>query len=156
MTMMTSGKKSLLLINNYILIKIKLKECRNSMDLPTSTDPHRISLKLATQYWVTVYQKWSKQFVIIIITKVVHIKWPTQDISNTCYPIHSHRLPKVMQVKWKLIVKDFIQRKTQNSLLVLFCFLVFLGQIYLLTKSVWFLIFNVLFLFMDYKFCKIS
>ena len=45
------------LASNYMLMTIKLKQCRNSMDLPTSTDPHRISLKLATQYWVTVYQK---------------------------------------------------------------------------------------------------
>jgi len=39
------------------LISSFLDTCRNSLDLPTSTDPHQISLKLATQYWVTVYQK---------------------------------------------------------------------------------------------------
>jgi len=39
------------------LISSFLDACRKCMDLPTSSDPHRISLKLTTQYWVTVYQK---------------------------------------------------------------------------------------------------
>jgi len=39
------------------LISAFLDTCRKSLDVPTSSDPHTISLKLATQYWATVYQK---------------------------------------------------------------------------------------------------
>merc|ERR1712032_315533 len=39
------------------LISSFLDTCRTSLDLPSSRDPHKISLRLATQYWVTVYQK---------------------------------------------------------------------------------------------------
>merc|ERR1712032_1326688 len=39
------------------LISSFLDTCRKSLDLPSSRDPHKISLRLATQYWVTVYQK---------------------------------------------------------------------------------------------------
>jgi len=39
------------------LISSFLDTCRKSLDQPISSDPHSISLKLATQYWVTLYQK---------------------------------------------------------------------------------------------------
>jgi len=39
------------------LISSFLDSCRKSLNLPKSSDPHRIPLKLSTQYWVTLYQK---------------------------------------------------------------------------------------------------
>merc|ERR1712223_626922 len=39
------------------LISTFLDTCRKSLDSPASSEPYKIPLQLATQYWVTVYQK---------------------------------------------------------------------------------------------------
>jgi len=39
------------------LISTFFDTCRKSLDSPASSEPYKIPLQLATQYWVTVYQK---------------------------------------------------------------------------------------------------
>ena len=54
-----------------------LKTRRKSLDLPVSSEPHKIPLQLATQYWVTVYQKWNVSVFLYIFKINDKKRWLT-------------------------------------------------------------------------------
>ena len=55
-----AGNPSLNASHDIALIFLNLmKTRRKSLNIPASSEPHKIPLQLATQYWVTVYQKWN-------------------------------------------------------------------------------------------------